>query len=201
MQWKYTSLIIMDGRLCIPYYQEIMLRLCFEDWHLYPEKEFAEHLKGVIPSLETQVGLMEAIMAGGSVAYNAFLQMLQDHYPNDYPEMYVRLSSHGVTELFRWVYISTLTGQVMNRGLFLYDDKTTCLENAQFHVPSFDTYDGVGSESAKLCVESVCQCLRNAKPHDEMPRQPCPCFKYYSKIMKYLEWKPKQNLKQSSDLF
>lgn len=179
----------MEGRLPITYYQEIMLRLSFEQY-LFPENELAEHLKGVIPSLPTLSGLMEAILKGGSLAYNALLQVLQDHYLTDLPEIYFKLSSHGVTELFRWVYISTLTGQVMSRGLFLYDDKITCLENAQFHVPSFDTHDGFGSESAKLCVESVCQCLRNAKPHDQMPRQPCPCFKYYTNVMEGLHWRP-----------
>lgn len=162
----------MAQRSPITFYQQIMLKKCFNQFD-YPIQDIMADLEAVIPTCKTQNEMLDAILNGGSLAYNALIEALERHVDS---KLCQGLRNHGIKELYRWVYVWSWSGDIMCRGTILYDDENTCRMKALAHMPNYDTYDGLGAPYAKLCVESICKCMRHLKPGYPIPREPCKCF-------------------------
>jgi len=163
----------MVQRSPVTFYQEIILKKCFALFD-YPIHEIMPDMEGIIPECKTQNDLLNAILQGGSLAYNALIEVLKRHIDS---KLYMGLRNHNIKELYRWVYIWSWSGEIMCRGTILYDNEHICRMKALSHQPNYDTYDGLGAPYAKLCVESICKCMSHLEPGHPIPREPCACFK------------------------
>lgn len=176
----YLIIVNME-RLPVLYYQEQMLRNSFKAFS-FPVEYLSHHLQGVISSCTTQDELLNAIIQGGSLAYNAAIEVLKE-YPDKW--LYMSLVNHNIKEKFRWVYIWSWTGETLNRGSVLYDDEEECRAMALNFAPNFDTLCSPGAPYEILSVESVCPCHISLHPGDPAPQVKCKCF---------TDWKPRDHV-------
>ena len=113
-------------------------------------------------STTTAEQLKHIIIAGGTALYNYLISVLpkpsnhRDPGPG-YPHLALRLQSHGVPELYRHIWIWSEDTTVMKRGDAWYIDSAQCIQSAT-PAPGYMTWDGPGSPTATLCVESVAPC-------------------------------------------
>jgi hypothetical protein len=156
------------------YYQEITLLACFEEF-CYP-LHIQHDMAGIIsPNCKSQDDLLEAIQKGGSLAYNALVETLET-VCWEKPHLYNGLHINGIKEWYTWVYLDN-SGEILSKSRIIYGDKRTCLTEAAKHFPDFDTYDGAGAPSAKLCIESMCKCYLHVRPKNYRMIKPCECYK------------------------
>ena len=159
----------------LTFYQEIMLRKCLDTFE-YPVDYICNELDGIMGQCLHQEELLEKVIAGGSLAYNGLISILQS-YPD--PKLYMGLQNHNIKEYYRWVWL--LCGDVISRGTILHPTALSARIQANYKLPSYDTYDGRGAPTAKLGIESICKCYKDLPPGATLSRKPCKCFD---------EWKP-----------
>ena len=173
--------IVNMERLPLLFYQEQMLRNSFKAFS-FPVEYLSHHLQGVIDPCTTQDELLNAIIKGGSLAYNAVIEVLKKH-PDKW--LYMALVNHNIKEKFRWVYIWSWTGETLNRGSVLYDNEEECRAIALNFTPNFDTLCSPGAPYDILSIESMCPCYTSMNPGDLAPKVKCECF---------INWKPRDTV-------
>ncbi len=173
--------IVNMERLPLLFYQEQMLRNSFKAF-AFPVEYLTHHLQGIISPCTTQDELLNAIIEGGSLAYNAAIEVLKEH-PDKW--LYMALVNHNIKEKFRWVYIWSWTGETLNRGSVLYDNEEECRAIALNFAPNFDTLCSPGAPYEILCIESMCPCYISMNPGDTAPKMKCECF---------ISWKPRDTV-------
>jgi hypothetical protein len=161
----------VNKRSQIAYYQEIMIYKCFERFD-YPVNEICTEMKGIITLCDTQDKLLKAIIAGGSLAFNAIVNILKK---NDDPILAAALENHNIAEKYRWVWLSSWNGAILNRSNILHESLHQCKVTATDNRPCFNS--SVNTElDTILGIESVCSCYEHLSPGQDLPREPCLCF-------------------------
>jgi hypothetical protein len=130
-------------------------------------------LEGIITKCETQSDLLYALRRAGSLGFNALVHMLQTQ---GYDVIAKSLTNHKVKEFYRWIWLWSWDGVVMNRSQELYEDLELCKKAAVGMAPGWDSYDGLGAPYPILCIESICKCLKHLAPGQTLPRMSCLCF-------------------------
>ena len=161
-------------------YQEIMLRKCFDRYDI-DVKAICDKLRGVIPHCTEKKDLVQSIIEGGSLAFNALIDVVGAHHRSSPPiaprHLEAALLNHRIAEKFRYVWIWSNTGEIMGRGSKLYTDWWRCRRDAVLHKPKWDSLDGPDAPRAILCRESVCSCYDHLPPGDTLPAEPCACVR------------------------
>ena len=137
---------VMYDRLPLNDYQLKKLKEVFTEM---PTDEVMVEMKDLIPPCEDVPSFLTSMARGGSLAFNALRQELED------TSLYHRLSSHGESEIFRWVWLCSWTGQVLKKSAAWYACEVGCYERGNQNLPDYDTFDGPGAPYPILCVESV----------------------------------------------
>ena len=135
----------------------------------------------MIPHCTEKKDLVQSIIEGGSLAFNALIDGVGAHHRSSPPiaprHLEAALLNHRIAEKFRYVWIWSNTGEIMGRGSKLYTDWWRCRRDAILHKPKWDTLDGPDASRAILCRESVCSCYDHLPPGDSLPAEPCACVR------------------------
>jgi hypothetical protein len=195
--YGFTEKNIMN-RVETSHYQRFILEEFFARDDL-PLLRMSWRMESVLPptSLKkvstTKDYFKEAILDGGSLVYNRLSRVMLEECPKweeAYPHLSQLLNSHGVRELYRYVWIWSEDGHIMKRGGSWFTSKDNCLAEGKKQSPSYCTFDGPGAPEATLCLESVCPC-RVHRVAGEYAKGlltiPCPCFEKEN-------WRPRVGL-------
>ena len=172
-------------RLETLYYQRVFLQKLFARENL-PLEQLRWRMENVLLKKFSHTAgkeeLKNALLSGGSLAYNHLAGVLgieSRSQDESFPELSDLLNSHGVKELYRYVWIWSEDGHIMKRGDSWFTSKDKCLADGRLHQPNYYTYDGPGAPIATLCVESICPCnihLISGFYAKVMITTPCHCF-------------------------
>ena len=166
------------SRTPITFYQATMLKKCFALYEIMSE-EVMDKMKGVIPKCRTQQDLLEAVLNGGSLAFNGLVEAVRHpSFRDTHPESWYidhALMNHCIPEKFRWVWIWTYTGEIMMRSDDLYSNRRKCEQAAAEHKPKWPTLPGHEPPRAVLAIESICSCYENLPPGSPFPEEHCKC--------------------------
>ena len=83
----------MEQRIPITYYQEIMLKKCFQCFDIPVDI----NLEGIVALFNTQEELLEAVMDGGSLAFNASVEASKQ---NGSSLLVLALKNHHIPEKY-----------------------------------------------------------------------------------------------------
>ena len=138
-----------------------------------PVKEIVQRMHAVLPykysphhkkpePLDAPT-LKKEIIRGGSHLYEKLIEVLryEPRHPEEgtaYPLLSKRLASHGIPQLYRYVWIWSDDGSVIAQGCSWFADRDDCLNKGKSARPGYDTFDGPGAPMATLCVEAVTPC-------------------------------------------
>ena len=179
------------ARILTNYHQRQRLIALF-DHHQIDILDMRQRMTGFLPrnlgvdvdskqdSTITKDTLRNAILDGGSLAYNALKHVLSGNpriHLKPLPHL-LKLLTHDVKELYRWVWIWSERGErdgtILERSKAWYTDIQAALTDGKSHLPKYHTFDGPGSPDAYLCIESVCPCHVHA-PLSLQVTKPCAC--------------------------
>jgi len=164
----------------ITFYQETMMRKSFSIYDI-PVNDICSKLEGVIPSCQNKDTLLEAVIAGGSLAFNALVEATRVnvlHHPlPKYWYLDQALINHQIPEKFCYVWIWSNTGEIMIRGDKLYSNQYRCLQDGKSKKPQWDTLRGPNPPHPILCLESICQCYEHLPTEQSFPEGPCQCVR------------------------
>ena len=152
---------------CLQFYQYVTLEKVFREENI-PLGSVLHKMRGFIPSSEsvtTQVELKDYIIKQGSCMYNKLIECLSTPPTNarnrgPFPALAAFLKSHNVKELYRyfWMHCEQGVNMVMVDGESWYTDYDTCRQRGLECKPKMEVFDGPGSPSCILFIESCCAC-------------------------------------------
>ena len=164
------------------------------DHHPIDILDMRQRMTGVLPrnlgvdidskedSAITQDTLRNAILNGGSLAFNALKHTLSGDpriQLKPLPHL-VKVLTHDVKELYRWAWIWSERGEqdgsILDQCKSWFTDIQEAIADGKSHPPKYHTFDGPGAPHAKLCIESVCPCHVHA-PLSLAVAKPCRCHK------------------------
>ena len=165
------------------YHQRVLMEKLFAGEEL-PLLKIRWGMESILPSkfaTDAPIGkeeLKNALLSGGALAYNRLVTVLEKE---SFSELAQLLNSHGVQELYRYIWIWSTDGSIMRCGESWYTSKARCLFEGQHRIPSYCTFDGPGAPEAVLCVESICPChvhlVSQARAYAKgVLSLPCRCF-------------------------
>jgi hypothetical protein len=137
-------------RIPITFYQKDILQQSFGA-HIYPVLTLSLNMEGIIPRCESQHELLQGIIAGGSLAFNALVKELKE---NDHVKLFKSLD-HKMSEYYGWLWIWSWDGVIMSRSEELFKDLESCEKAAEGKAPGWDSYDGIGCPYPILCIETL----------------------------------------------
>lgn len=161
----------MQRKVNIQHYQYHLLEHVFETNDI-PVKTILYRMCQVLPpKYHPEVGkvtmdkdtLKKEIIEGGSYLYERLITALErkPRFEGDspsYPSLAKHLDSHGVHQLYRYMWVWSDDGHIMTQGKSWFTNKESCLNQGRYVQPNYTTFDGPGAPSAELCIEAVCPC-------------------------------------------
>ena len=165
-----------DDMKCLQFYQYVTLDKLFR-YESIPLSTIVHRLRCFLPpdkKICCDADLKRYIICQGSYMYNKLIECLSTKPANKktqgpFPALATLLKGHNVQELYRYVWLCCDSGDntPLLQGDSWYISYDKCVQRAFECRPRMEVYDGPGSPTCALVVESCCSCnvLRQKSIH------------------------------------